>query len=246
VALPQSDVCTMSDRPDRQLAAKRNAAIRAVREVEDGMVVGLGSGSTTTLAIEALGERVRAGLRISGIPTSEASASLARRLGISLTDFARHRRIDLTIDGADQVARGSLDLVKGRGGALLREKIVASASDRMIVVADETKLVNSLGGATPLPLEIVPFGWELTIDRLAALGLAATLRLNAGQPFRSDGGNYIADCTIGETGDPPALERQLRGLLGVIATGLFIGMATRVIVGRETGCEIIDAPRRAS
>ena len=246
MALPQSDVCTMSDRPDRQLAAKRNAAIRAVREVEDGMVVGLGSGSTTTLAIEALGERVRAGLRITGIPTSEASAALARRLGIPLTDFARHRRIDLTIDGADQVARGSLDLVKGRGGALLREKIVASASDRMIVVADETKLVNSLGGATPLPLEIVPFGWELTIDRLAALGLAATLRLNAGQPFRSDGGNYIADCTIGETGDPPALERQLRGLLGVIATGLFIGMATRVIVGRETGCEIIDAPRRAS
>jgi ribose 5-phosphate isomerase A len=236
----------MSDQPDRQLAAKRNAAEYAVREVEDGMVLGLGSGSTAILALDAIAARIARGLRIAGIATSERTAARATALGIPLTDFARHRHIDLTIDGADQVARGTLDLVKGRGGALLREKIVAGASERMIVVVDETKLVDRLGGATPLPLEIVPFGWEVTIDRLTALGFAAGLRLDGGKPFRSDSGNYIADCTIGDTCDPAALERQLSGLLGVIATGLFISMATRVVVGRAEGCEIIDAPRRAS
>ncbi len=236
----------MNDQPDNQLAAKRNAAERAVREVEDGMVLGLGSGSTAILALDAIAARMAKGLRIAGIATSERTAARARALGIPLSDFARHRRIDLTIDGADQVARGSLDLVKGRGGALLREKIVAGASSRMIVVVDETKLVDRLGGATPLPLEIVPFGWEVTIDRLTALGVAARLRLDAGKPFRSDGGNYIADCTIDEIDDPAALERQLKGLLGVIATGLFIGMATGVVVGHADGSEIIAAPRRVS
>jgi ribose 5-phosphate isomerase A len=236
----------MSDQPDNQLAAKRNAAERAVREVEDGMVLGLGSGSTAILALDAIAARMAEGLRIVGIATSERTAARAKALGIPLTDFARNRRINLTIDGADQVARGTLDLVKGRGGALLREKIVAGASKRMLVVVDETKLVDRLGGATPLPLEIVPFGWEVTIDRLMALGVAARLRFDDGKPFRSDGGNYIADCTISEIGDPAGLDRQLMALLGVIATGLFVGMAARVVVGRADGCEIIDAPRRAS
>lgn len=227
-------------------ALKRAAAEAAVELVKDGMIVGLGTGSTASFAIEALARRHRQGLRFAGIPTSKQTAAEAIALGIPLTSFAEHRHIDLTIDGADQVARGTLDLVKGRGGALLREKIVAGASERMIVVVDETKLVDRLGGATPLPLEIVPFGWEVTIDRLTALGFAAGLRLDGGKPFRSDSGNYIADCTIGDTCDPAALERQLSGLLGVIATGLFISMATRVVVGRAEGCEIIDAPRRAS
>ena len=136
-------------------APKRAAAVRAAEEIEDGMVVGLGTGSTAAFAIEAIAARVQQGLRIRGIPTSEKSADQARRLGVPLTSFAQHRRIDLTIDGADQVARDSLDLVKGLGGALLREKIVASASDRMIVVVDSSKLVDLLGGQTPLPVEVV-------------------------------------------------------------------------------------------
>src|SRR6185312_213049 len=135
--------------------------------VEDGMVLGLGSGSTAAFALEALANRIARGLRVAGIPTSEKTANLARRLGVPLTSFAEHRSIDLTIDGADQIERGTLSLVKGLGGALLREKIVASASRRMIVAADETKLVERLGRRTPLPVEIVPFGWETVLDRLA-------------------------------------------------------------------------------
>src|ERR1700738_2445674 len=148
---------------------KRAAASRAVAEVEDGMILGLGSGSTAGFAVEALAARVAKGLRIAGIPTSKATAALARRRGVPLTSFAEHRRIDLTIDGADQVERGTLALVKGLGGALLREKLVASASRAMIGVVDESKLVERLGDRTPLPVELVPFGWEVVMDRLAAL-----------------------------------------------------------------------------
>jgi len=150
---------------------KRAAAACAVAEVADGMVVGLGSGSTAAFALEYLAERVASGLRITGIPTSEATAAMARRLGIPLTGFDRHRRIDLTIDGADQVERGTLHLIKGRGGALLREKIVA---------VDESKLGERLGGGPPLPVEIVPFGWQATLDRLTALAVAPQLRRTGG------------------------------------------------------------------
>ena len=140
-------------------AAKSNAAVRAVQSIENKMVLGLGSGSTASLAIALIGQRVAAdGLEVVGIPTSERTAALARKVGVPLTDFARHRRIDLTIDGADQIEQGTLSLIKGLGGAMLREKIVAEASTRMIVVADHTKLVKQLGSATPLPVEIVPFG----------------------------------------------------------------------------------------
>jgi ribose 5-phosphate isomerase len=154
------------------------------------MILGLGSGSTAAFAIEALAARIAKGLRVVGIPTSETTAASARRLGVPLTSFAEHRRIDVAIDGADQVACGTLDLVKGLGGALLREKIVASASDRMIVVVDETKLVDRLGGNTPLPVEIVSFGWQTVLDRLAAIGCAPRLRLAGDEPFTTDGGNY--------------------------------------------------------
>jgi ribose 5-phosphate isomerase A len=218
---------------------KRAAAKRAVAEVADGMVVGLGSGSTAACALDVLAERVAGGLRIAGIPTSEATAALARRLGIPLTDFDRHRRIDLTIDGADQVERGTLDLIKGRGGALLREKIVAAASARLIVAVDEAKLVDRLGGRTPLPVEIVPFGWQTTVDRLAALGCAPQLRIADGQPFRTDGGNCIADCALPEIEDSAALEARLSSIVGVVETGLFIGLASSAVVGRSAGVEVL-------
>ena len=218
---------------------KRAAARRAVAEVRDDMVVGLGSGSTAAFALEAIATRVAGGLRIVGIPTSEATAALARRLGIPLASIDRHPRIDLTIDGADQVERGTLNLIKGLGGALLREKIVAAASTRLIVVVDESKLVDRLDDRTALPVEIVPFGWQTTIDRLTALGAATQLRKADGLLFTTDGGNYIADCAFGEISDPAALEARLSAVTGVIETGLFIGMASTIVVGRPDGVEII-------
>ena len=220
--------------------AKRAAALRAVAEVTNGMVVGLGSGSTATFAIEALAERAAKGLRIVGIPTSEKSAALAKRLGISITDFAAHRRIDVTIDGADQVARGSFDLIKGLGGALLREKIVASASARMIVVIDESKLVDRLGGQTPLPVEIAAFGWQIAFDRLTALGGAPKVRAAGDHPFMTDGGNYIADCSFATIADPASLDAALSMIPGVIGTGLFIGLASTIMVGRASGVDVIE------
>jgi len=223
-----------------QDGSKRAAAARAVMEVEDGMVVGLGSGTTAAFALEALAERIANGLRASGIPTSERTAALARRLGVPLTGFTAHRRVDVTIDGADQVERGTLNLIKGFGGALLREKIVASASDRMIVVIDRTKLVDRLGGNTPLPVEIVPFGWQTVLDRLAASGYAPRLRLAGDEPFTTDGGNYIVDCAIAEIPDAAALEARLSAIVGVVESGLFIGMASTIVVGRRTGVEVIE------
>jgi ribose 5-phosphate isomerase A len=230
----------MTTSPSEQDGQKRAAAARAVEEVEDGMVVGLGSGSTAAFAVEALAARIAKGLRVVGIPTSEKTAALARRLGVPLTNFAAHHRLDIAIDGADQVERRTLNLIKGLGGALLREKMVASASRRMIVVVDETKLVNRLGGNTPLPVEIVSFGWEIVLDRLAAMVCAPRLRLTGGKPFTTDGGNYIVDCAIAEIPDPAALDPRLSAVVGVIESGLFIGMASKIIVGGPTGVEVIE------
>jgi ribose 5-phosphate isomerase A len=223
-----------------QDAQKQAAALRAVAEVEDGMVVGLGSGSTATFAIEALAVRVAAGLRIVGIPTSETTARTARRLGVPLTDFAAHRQVDLTIDGADEVESETLTLIKGRGGALLREKIVALASTRMIAIVDESKLVRRGGLQGPLPVEIVRFGWQTVSDRLAAMGYRPRLRLDRGKPFATDGGNYIVDCAIPPTADLAELDSALRSLVGVIATGIFFGLASAVVVGRARGVEILE------
>jgi len=222
---------------------KRNAAVRAVAEVGNGMVLGLGSGSTAAFAIEALAERIAEGLHVVGIPSSEATATLAQRHGIPLATFAEHRRIDITIDGADQVECATLNLIKGLGGALLREKILASASDRMIVVVDETKLVNRLGGQTPLPVEIVPFGWQVVCERLSAIGCAPRLRLAGERPFTTDGGNYIADCTFAHIPDSAALATKLSSMVGVIESGLFIAMASMIVVGRPTGVEVIENQR---
>ena len=219
---------------------KRAAAARAIEEVEDGMILGLGSGSTAAFALEELAARIAKGLRVAGIPTSEKAATLARRLGVPLTSFAEHRHVDLTIDGADQVERGTLNLVKGLGGALLREKIVASASNRMIVIVDETKLVDRLGGNRPLPVEIVSFGWQTVFDRLSAVGCRPRIRLAGDKPFITDGGNYIVDCALAEAPDLAALEARLSGIIGVVESGLFIGLASKIVVGRPTGVEVIE------
>jgi ribose 5-phosphate isomerase A len=219
---------------------KRAAAERAVAEVENKMVLGLGSGSTAALMVEALAKRIAEGLTVVGIPTSEGTATLAKRLGVPLTDFERNRRIDLTIDGADQIERGTLNLVKGLGGALLREKIVAEASDRMIVIADGSKLVLKLGAATPLPVEIVPFGWPIVLDRLRELRAECVLRREGDVPFVTNGGNYVADCRFDAIADAASLQAKLKAITGVVETGLFVGLATQAMIGREKGVEILS------
>jgi ribose 5-phosphate isomerase A len=204
------------------------------------MVLGLGSGSTAAFAVEALAARVAKGLDVVAIPTSERTAAQARRLGIRLSSFAEHRRIDMTIDGADEVEIGTLNLIKGRGGALLREKIVASASEAMVVIVDEGKLVDRLGQRAPIPVEIVAFGWQVILDRLADLGARPTLRVVGDEPYRTDSGNHIADCTFGEIGDAADLERRLAAITGVIESGLFIGLAARVVVGTRSGIRVLE------
>jgi len=219
-------------------AQKQAAGEAAVTLVRDGMVVGLGTGSTARFAIDALAERVRQGLRIVGIPTSERSAAQARGAGIPLTTLEDQHRIDLTIDGADEIARGSLNLIKGLGGALLREKIVAAASERLVIVADAAKLVDRLGTGVPVPVEVVPFGWQTTAERLAQLGADPVLRLDtAGQPFHTDGGNLILDCGFGAIADPAALEPALSHVVGVVESGLFIGMADLALVAGDDGVQ---------
>ena len=219
---------------------KRMAAEAAIAEVEDGMVLGLGTGSTATFAVAALGTRVAAGLRVIGVPTSERTAAQARGLGIPLGDLATHPRLDLTIDGADEVHVATLDLVKGLGGALLREKIVARASRRMTVVVDETKLVATLG-AVAIPIEIVPFGAAATLTYLRDAGADPAVRGGA-EPYRTDNGNLIADCRFPAIPDPAALHAALKAIVGVVETGLFIGLATRIIAGTPSGLRILERP----
>lgn len=220
-----------------QVTLKRAAAARAIEEIRDGMVVGLGSGSTAEIAVELLAERRP---RIVGVPTSERTAQLARKLGIALGTLDEHPELDLVVDGADQVERGTLNLVKGLGGALLREKIVASAGRRMIVMVDDSKMVDRLGGHTALPVEIVAYGCRSTLARLERAGFRPTLRVTGGRPFVTDGGNHIADCAIETIEDAALLDRQLSGLVGVVETGLFIGIASRVVVAGGTGVEVME------
>lgn len=216
-------------------ALKRAAAERAVAQVKDGMVLGLGSGSTAEIAVELLAQRVAGGLDVVGIPTSERTRLLALRLGVPLTGFDAHAHIDLAIDGADQVERGTLNLIKGLGGALLREKIVAAAARRLVIVVDDGKLVSKLGGQTALPVEIAAFGWPSTIARLQAY--RPVLRRSGGAPFTTDGGNHIADCAIDTIADARKLEAELHAVPGVIETGLFIAMTSTVIVAGSNGVE---------
>jgi len=221
---------------DPRSAEKQAAAEAAVELVEDGMAIGLGTGSTAAYAVDALARRMRAGLRIRAIPTSERTAERARAGGIAFASFAECPVLDLTIDGADEIAHGSLDLVKGLGGALLREKIVAASSRRLVIIADSSKLVDRLGTHAPIPVEVVAFGWETTRARLAALGVRPEPRRDrTGALFQTDGGNVILDCATGAIDNPPALDRALRETIGVVETGLFLGMAERAVVSGADG-----------
>jgi ribose 5-phosphate isomerase A len=217
-------------------AQKRAAAEAAVAQIQDGMIVGLGTGSTALLALDALAKRVRQGLRVTGVPTSEHIAARARELNIALTTLNDHPHLDLDVDGADEVERGSLNLIKGKGGALLREKIVAAASTRFIVIADESKLVDRLGEKTAIPVEVARFGWKATAGKVEALGCRPALRHNPdGSDFLSDGGNFILDCSFGPIADSQALARELDSIVGLMEHGLFLGMASVAIIGEADG-----------
>src|SRR5579863_4190198 len=210
---------------------KMAAADSAVSLVADGMIVGLGTGSTATLAVSALGKRVQEGLRILGIPTSERTAAQARSLGIPLSSLGEEPEIDMTIDGADQVEEGNLNLIKGYGGALLREKIVANASKRLVIIVHDSKVVSRLAIGVAVPVEVVRFGWQATARHLSDLGAKPMLRRNEqGEAFDSDGGNYILDCTFDSSVSAAPLAAQLDHVVGVVEHGLFIGMASEVHV----------------
>jgi ribose 5-phosphate isomerase A len=224
---------------------KRAAALRAIGEVEHGMVVGLGTGSTAAFVVESLGARVAAGLRVVGIPTSERTAAHARRLGIPIATFAEHQRLDLTIDGADEVQLGTLDLIKGLGGALLREKIVAAASERLIIVVDQEKLVEQLGQHTPVPVEVTQFGWQATAVALTKLGGIPERRYTIGeQPYVTDGGNYILDCRFGPLADPGHIEQSIAMTVGAVESGLFVGRSSVVVVASPTDVEVLTPPAK--
>lgn len=215
-------------------AEKQAAARAAVHLVESGSVVGLGSGSTATFAIQFLAERVRSGLKIVGIPTSQNTKHLAEQLGIPLTTLEENPNIDVDIDGADEIDP-QLNLIKGGGGALLREKVIASASKRFIVVAESVKLVPHLG-KFPLPVEVIPFAEPLIQRRIEALGAQVSLRKYAyGNPYVTDEGHHILDCNFGEISDPPALNAKLHEIPGLVEHGLFIGLAETAFVGRDGG-----------
>jgi ribose 5-phosphate isomerase A len=221
-------------------ALKRMAAESAVTQVVDGMIVGLGTGTTGEFVLLALARRIREGLRITGVPTSEHTAARARELGIPLTELTWP--IDIAIDGADEVTRGTLHLIKGRGGALTREKIVAQAASRFLVVVDQTKMVDVLGTA-PVPVEVVPFGWQATARRIEILGAKLQRR-----DFVTDNGNYILDCAFGLIDTPGSLAETLDHVAGVVEHGLFIGMSAELHVGGPSGVEILKrkaAPKKA-
>jgi ribose 5-phosphate isomerase A len=214
--------------------AKRMAARRALEFVEDGMLLGLGSGTTSAMFIQELGERVKQGLRVRGIATSVASEKLAESLSIPITNFDESPELDLAIDGADEVGPG-LALIKGGGGALLREKIVASAARKFIVIADSTKLVRQLG-RFPLPVEVIKMALPIVTRKFEALGLNPKLRHHPdGSKYLTDENNYILDCSCGEITNPAKTAAEIRGIPGVVEHGLFLGMASLALIASETG-----------
>lgn len=212
---------------------------RALDFVHDGDTIGLGSGRASSAFIEALGRRVQGGLRVRGVPTSNASEQLARKLGIPLVSLDQAFPLALTVDGADEVDL-DLNLVKGYGRALVREKIVAAASNQLIILVGREKLVSALGSRGKLPVEVIPFALPLVRQRLAALGLDPVPYEQDGRLFLSDNGNAILDCGIGPISDPGRLEQLVRDVPGVVGTGLFLGMASVVLIGEEPGFELIE------
>ncbi len=223
---------------DPQDLKKRQAAAAAAAMVEDGMKLGLGTGSTVNFFLRALGGRVAAGMRISGIPTSERTAALCRELGIGLLDFETAGRLDLAVDGADEIDPG-FQMIKGGGGALLREKIVASAADRVVIAIDPSKRVDALG-AFALPVEVVPFGHRQVARRLTDMGISYSLRKADGKPYVTDNGNLILDCAMGRIADPRALHDALNRITGVVDNGLFIDLCHCLVVGGDAGAEVIE------
>ena len=210
------------------ISEKQRAAEAAVEYVKDGMIVGLGTGSTTEFAVKKLGERVRDGLAIRGIPTSDVTKVQAEEEGIPLIDFSETMYLDLTIDGADEIDV-NLNMIKGGGAALLREKIVASASKEEIIIVSHEKFVKQLG-SFPLPVEVIPFGWQIIFNQLETLGGSPDLRLKQGQPLLTDQGNYILDCRFRQILDAAQLEQRLNMIPGVVENGLFTGLCTRMIM----------------
>jgi ribose 5-phosphate isomerase A len=219
---------------------KEAAARASLKFVKDGHVVGIGTGSTAAYFIELLGEQVKNGLRVRGIPTSDRSREKAKSLGIPLTSFEECQTIDVTVDGADEVDP-ELRLIKGGGGALLREKIVASATKQLVIVADASKQVKTLG-KFPLPVEVIKFAQPLVAKKIAALGADVRLRIGSDRkPFVTDENNHILDCRFGEIRDVEGLARALSDMPGVVEHGLFVGMASVVLVAR--GSEIVELRR---
>jgi len=212
---------------------KKIAAGKAIGYIKNGMTLGLGTGSTAYWAIQGIGEMVKNGLSVRAIATSMQSEALARELEIPIIPFAEIDHIDLTIDGADEVDE-QLNLIKGGGGALLREKIVASATEFYIIIVDQSKLVSKLG-KFPLPVEVAPFWWELTMRKLAALGGTPKMRMADNKPFLTDNSHYILDCSFGLINDPALLHEQVSAITGVMEVGFFINMADIVIAGSPDG-----------
>jgi ribose 5-phosphate isomerase A len=224
--------------PSRRDLHKREAAEGAVAEIESGMVVGLGTGTTARFALETLGRRVRAGELhdVRGVPTSEATQAIAASLGVPLTTLDDHPEVDITIDGADEVDP-ALDLIKGGGGALLREKIVAQASRREVIIVDDQKLSPALGTRFAVPVEVVRFGVRPAIRQVESMGARVTLRGGQAHPFVTDGGNLILDCDFGPIAEPAALAEQLAWHAAVVEHGLFIGLVSELVVAGEAGLE---------
>jgi ribose 5-phosphate isomerase A len=232
----------------RQDEWKRAAAVAAVAEVVDGMTVGLGTGSTAELFVRALAERVQQGLRITGVPTSERTAALARAMDIPLITLDEVDHLDISFDGADEVTLPALNLVKGHGGALLREKLVAMVSQRRIILVDETKVVGALAEGTAIPVEVEVFGWRHTARRLAALGCVVARRTLDGAwandptaaPFITDGGHYTLMLTFATAPDPAALAARIKATAGVVDHGLFLSMTERIYIGGPNGVRVLD------
>lgn len=217
---------------------KKAAAEQAVEYVEDGMVLGLGSGTTVYWLLKRLGELVDQGLIIKGIPSSLRTAGWAKEFGIPLTDFSEVETLDLAIDGADEIDP-DFQLTKGGGGSLVREKLVNAHAKQVIIIADQSKMVDRLG-KFPLPVEVLQFAWQRTADKIEALGAKPVLRERDGEVFVSNNGNYILDCAFESIEDPRALHNQLKLLLGVVETGLFIDMTDKVILAGPDGAQVIN------
>ncbi|QKY70015.1 ribose-5-phosphate isomerase RpiA [Lentibacillus sp. CBA3610] len=219
--------------------AKKLAGEASLEYVKDGMTIGLGSGSTVYWMIRKLGEHIKNGLDVKGIPSSRQTQNWANEFGVPLTDFAKTQTLDIAIDGADEVDQG-WHLIKGGGGALVREKIIAAAAREFVVIVDESKTVSRLGDFK-LPVEILPFGWEVTAERITGLDGTPVIRRNAdGDIFVSDNGNYIVDCDFGMIHEPKTLQQQLKQLTGVVDTGLFVGMADEIIVGYSDRASVLS------